>query len=125
MKRTFPIEDIISFTTGRLVSLGTQMMMSGPMHDIAGFVLEINNIDPFELQLHIEAVRKEIYRQHRFLDGFDLEEPATGWDSLGEEGPLKVYVSALHQKLGKKTLDIESAPYITNTSVRTRTITLN
>ena len=125
MKKTFPIEDIISFTTGRLISLGHQKMMSGPMHDIGGFVLGINKIDPYDLLNHTNAVSAELGRQHPFLNGFELEPPADGWESLREHAPLKVYVDALHRKLGKKTLDIESAPGIANTSVRTITAILN
>lgn len=122
MKKTFPIEDIISFTTGRLISLGHQEVMSGPMHDVAAFVLELEQIDPSELMECRGVVISELCRQHPFLNGFELNEPKAGWESLAKDEPLKAYVQELHNKLGKKTLEITSAPGMINPSIRIRSV---
>jgi len=125
MKREFPIEDIISFTEGHLISLSHQTMTGGPMHDVANFMLN-KQLDPYELLQVTDVVAAEICRQHPFLNGFKLDPPAAGWNSLdNNRTTLTAYVNDLHQKLGKKTLEITSAPGIANLSIRTKTVTIH
>ncbi len=123
MKREFPIEDIISFTEGHLISLSHQTMTGGPMHDVANFMLN-KQLDPFELLQVSDAVIAEICRQHPFLNGFKLDPPKAGWNSLENTTILKAYIGDLHQRLGKKTLEITSAPGIVNMLIRTKTVTI-
>lgn len=106
--KDFPLEDVLSFTTGRFISLKRHDMLdtSGILYQVANHMTG-KQLDPFELQRRVDEVVDLIKAQHVGVDLEDIGEPVGGWSSLkGNVANTSVFIEQLCTKFGSKTLTL-------------------
>ena len=116
MKKTFPLEEVLTFTSGRVIAL-TEIH---PL-DVNCYLYQIANVvtgrvnEPLSLMMDTDLIRDQIMDQFPEITDWNIGAPAGGWDSvnqslMGDEVALankKAFIAALCQKFNRTELELE------------------
>jgi len=116
MKKTFPLEDVLTFVDGHFISF----KKVSPI-DESCFLYQIANLvtgevhDPFMLMMEADRIKLMVKSQFPEITDWDIGEPEGGWNSTHEPtvgnavatANKKVFVDFLYIKFNRTSFDLE------------------